>query len=326
LALALTCSLLSSASYCVGSRLDPDLKFLDAGRAPTGDEAFTAYPIEYALKSVARDDVIFLGDSVCHFGIDPERFRKITGLSAFNLASYGFMGPVGFPITAKAYFSRHPKPRALVLCVSAISFDVDPALGGGSIPDRFEVAYAPEVGFGSAHLTLAQLTRSGVHAATGWAMGAGDVRELPLMGMEKETYRTLQKRWLATKGFFPLPDGVNVRHRIDLLPPVAFIRNDWDCGIQRLVEECAAAGVPLVIRFCPLSDEFKSIDVSPVERWADDFRKRFPTVTIATPTVLWYAPSLSWDGIHLNAAGVEKFMPVVAADVKSALGRRDVRP
>jgi lysophospholipase L1-like esterase len=28
-----------------------------------------------------------------------------------------------------------------------------------------------------------------------------------------------------------------------------------------------------------------------------------------------------WDGIHLNAAGVEKFMPVVAKDVEAVLGK-----
>src|SRR5579859_6113672 len=90
-----TAATLFSTAYAIGRHAEPELRFLEAGRPPTGDEAVCAYPIEYALGSSDHSDVIFLGDSVCHFGVDPVRFEKITGLSAFNLASFGFLGPVG---------------------------------------------------------------------------------------------------------------------------------------------------------------------------------------------------------------------------------------
>jgi hypothetical protein len=106
---------------------------------------------------------------------------------------------------------------------------------------------------------------------------------------------------------------------------VALIRDDWDAGIRRLAGECSAFHVPLLIRFAPLSTEFRQErDYTPVERWAEMVRASHVGIAVASPALEWYSPELSWDRVHLNAAGVEKFMPVVAADVMSAV--RDARP
>jgi hypothetical protein len=37
--------------------------------------------------------------------------------------------------------------------------------------------------------------------------------------------------------------------------------------------------------------------------------------------IAWYDRSLSWDRVHLNRAGVGKYMPLVAKDVQAALGK-----
>jgi hypothetical protein len=37
--------------------------------------------------------------------------------------------------------------------------------------------------------------------------------------------------------------------------------------------------------------------------------------------VLAYARQFMWDAQHLNAAGVEKFMPIVVQDVQAALSQ-----
>ena len=47
----------------------------------------------------------------------------------------------------------------------------------------------------------------------------------------------------------------------------------------------------------------------------------YRAMIVARPAVLWYDPELLWDSLHLNAAGVEKFMPVVAKDFESVLGK-----
>jgi hypothetical protein len=44
---------------------------------------------------------------------------------------------------------------------------------------------------------------------------------------------------------------------------------------------------------------------------------------VVLAVILPYDQSLMWDSIHINAAGVGKFMPTVARDVQAALGRHD---
>src|SRR5580704_17147046 len=124
--------ILGIVTYRWGATTDTEMRFLDQGRAPTSDEAFVSCPIEYSLHSREANDVIFLGDSVCRYGIDPNQFQRLSGLKAFNLGSFGFLGPSGYAITARTYFANHPKPQAVVLCMSAISFAADPETGGGS--------------------------------------------------------------------------------------------------------------------------------------------------------------------------------------------------
>jgi hypothetical protein len=315
--IASTLLLFSAGSYCIGRSTPTALRFLELGRAPTGDEAFATYPVEYALHSTEANDVIFLGDSVCLHGLDPRPFEKLTSLKAFNLGSFGYMGPVGYPIVANAYFLNHPKPRAVVLCVSALSFDVDAEIHGGSAPRRFEDAYGPEVGAAS---PLIRLVRIGSQSTRNWLCGSPDVRDVPLNGMENETYRSYQRRWEASRGYLGLPGDHGKAHLLGAFADVAQIQDDWDRGIGRLADECELFGVPLIIRFAPLSTEFRQgRDYTPVERWAERVKGARPGIIIARPALQWYDPALSWDRVHLNAAGVEKFMPVVAKDVQSVL-------
>jgi len=308
--------ILGFVTYRWGAATDTELRFLDQGRAPTSDEAFVACPIEYSLHSREANDVIFLGDSVCRYGIDPNQFQRLSGLKAFNLGSFGFLGPSGYAITARTYFANHPKPQAVVLCVSAISFAADPETGGGSIPRRFEDAYGPET-----LQSIPQYTgfaKLGARSFENWFNGT-DVRDSALIGMERDTYRTFQKRWLESRGYFALPGVHGNPHLVEAFSGEKLILEDWNRGVCRLADECAAADVPLVVRYCPLSTEFKGADYSPVEQWADEFASTHPSAVVSRPTLLWYDPLLSWDRVHLNAAGVANFMPVVAKDVQVAL-------
>jgi hypothetical protein len=314
-----TFSAISTAAYWAGRGVPTDLRFLESNRAPTRDEAFVACPVEYALHSSEANDVIFLGDSVCLHGLDPYTFEKLTSLKAFNLGSFGFVGPVGYPIVARAYFLNHPKPRAVVLCVSALSFDVDPEKHGGSIPRRFENAYGPELGAAS---QFAKLVRIGSQSGRNWLCRWQDVRDVPLYAMQDETYRSYQRRWAASRGYVVLPGTHGKLHQLEEFAKVAQIRDDWNLGIGRLADECKSFAVPLIIRFAPLSTELRQgRDYAPVERWAESVKALRPEIIMAQPALQWYDVALSWDRVHLNVAGVEKFMPVVARDVKAALSK-----
>jgi hypothetical protein len=314
---------LSAIAYRVGRSTDTELRFLEPGRPPTYDEAFIVCPIEHALRSRDANDVIFLGDSVCQHGIDPVRFEKLTGLTAYNLGSRSYFGPNGYWMTARAYLSRHPKPRAFVLCVCAFSFRADPDFANGAVPKRFTEAYGPEVGSVAPQDSFLPFVRFGARALGNWISPQADIRDLPLDGMQKETFRTLRQRTDASHGQLALEGPHGPLKVVGRAPDDdILIREEWDWGVRRLAEECATVGVPLLIRFCPLSTDFeRTRDYSALERWADGFAKRCPQTSIGRPILLWYAPSLSWDRVHLNAAGVEKFMPVVAKDVRAALSR-----
>src|SRR5579863_8831998 len=98
------------AAYCE--------RFLPSSRPPDWNDAIATIPIEYALNSTETNDVVFFGDSAPLYAIDPIYFEELTGLKAYNLASFRHLSVNGFLLTAQAYLARHPAPRLVVLCVS----------------------------------------------------------------------------------------------------------------------------------------------------------------------------------------------------------------
>jgi hypothetical protein len=316
---------LSAIAYRVGSTTDSELRFLESGRPPTFDEAFIACPIEHALRSHDTNDVIFLGDSVCQHGIDPVRFEKLTGITSYNLGCRSYFGRFGYWLTARAYLLKHPKPRAVVLCLCAMSFHADPDFQNGEVPRRFIEAYGPEVGTVARRDSVLPFIRFGARAIRNWISPEADIRDLPLDGIQKETFRMLRSRTDASRGYVALAGPHGPLKVVETAPGDVLIRDEWDEGVRRLAEECASAGVPFLIRFCPLSTDFeRARDYSPIERWADGFQKRCPHTAIGRPVLVWYDFSLSWDRVHLNNAGVEKFMPLVAKDVERLLAESEV--
>jgi hypothetical protein len=292
---------------------------LHGGFAPLVDEAFLAYPVEYALRSNEANDVIFLGDSTCHDDIDPARLR---GLRSYNLGSLGSIGPLGILLTANGYLSHHPKPRAAVLCVSPLRFEVSTDSAGGHVVRRFMASYGPQVpGIVPLHESVEYFVKCGARCFTDRG-GAGVLWDGPLRGLESETYRSLEKRTRANRGFFALPKEHGGRWNVEMPAPPKLILPEWDDGIRRLAETCESANVPLIIRFAPIWDgASKSRDFGQLETWAQKLEGAFPCVTVSRPIIIAWDRDAMWDGLHLNARGVDRFMPVVAKDVQAALGK-----
>jgi len=77
----------------------------------------------------------------------------------------------------------------------------------------------------------------------------------------------------------------------------------------------------MIVQFLPVSDELRTArDFRPLMDWCASMERDYPVVVVSRPAVLWYDRELLWDSLHLNAACVEKFMPVVAKDMQSVLG------
>jgi hypothetical protein len=325
-AVAASVVLLSASSYCVGRRVDPELRFLEPRRAPTPEEAATIYPIEYALRTSDANDVIFLGDSACRHDIDPVAFEKLTGLSAYNLGMLGMTGPQADVITLKAYLTKHPAPRLVVLCLSAISLvfgDRPDNPEENPLPERFVADYGPCVdGFSPASVPF--FIRAGALSARARLLvicGNQDVRELPFLDgrLKGETYRTMQVKLRRSRGFWALSD--DNKHR----PPAGGsthleVHADWDSGIRSTAKTCNDIGARLLICFAPIAAEYSNTrDFSQVDRWTRELESSDSHIAVARPIVTPYEPRFMWDAIHLNAAGVAKFMRVVAKDVQSVL-------
>ena len=318
---------MSAASYCVGRSTDSELRFFEPRRSPTIDEALVACPIEYALRSDERNDVIFLGDSTSRAGIDPICFERLSGLRAFNLASQGRIGPMGFLITGKAYLSHHPRPRLVVLGMSPLAFEYGEAeiadKMNSTMQARFEANYGPEV---PGLIPLSQsityfIQRGSLSAWSAVSIGfrgtALDVRDLPVVSgrdtTPSMTFRSIQQSVLKSRGFWPVGGDHAPRPEIESPGEPAKIQAEWDRSVRLLAVTCQDCGVPLLIRFSPMPRDLSHVkDFSTIEEWSQNVQATYPNVHIGRPTLLWYDPALCWDHIHLNAHGVAAYMVELA--------------
>jgi len=328
---SVTLCMFSALGYFVGRNTPAELRFLEPRRAPTMDEAIITYPVEYSLRSQEKNDAIFVGDSTCRSGIDPAEFERLTGLRAYNLGSQGKAGPMAYTLTAMAYLSKHPAPRVVVYCISPVVFDFGHTRDD-SMRDRLLANYGPEVpGLFPWTQSILYFIKRGSVTALGapWAWIAGrreDVREVPLVGMEMDTYRTLGERTLDAKGYGRLPGRHYSKiHRMKDLglewqgKPVA-IPDEWTRGAEQLAETCQERGIPVLLRFSPLPAHCAPTrDFSPLTKWSESLARSCPGLTVGSPILLWYDWSLCWDTYHVNSEGVAKFTSAVAAEVRAVV-------
>lgn len=208
----------------------------------------------------------------------------------------------------------------MVLAVTPFCVETDPtSLGSGEYSDRLESAYGPELG-------RSPIASAGFMAKRGAVslFAGADVRDLPLLGHERESYRTREQETRASRGFFCLPGTHGKGQGVPLERPERPVHADWDRGIKDMAKACAEDGVVLLIRFMPIAaDVSNARDWTQLEVWARDLESTHANVRVARPIMLPYDQSLMWDSIHINAAGVGKFMPTVARDVQAALGRHE---
>jgi len=313
--------------YRAGREIDSDLRFLEPRRPPTNDEAIVAYPVEYALRSTEKNDVIFVGDSTCRCDVDPIQFGHVSGLRAYNLGSLGSVGPSGLLITAEAYLLRHPRPQVVVLCVTPVAFEYDGVELAerirSDLPLRLEANYGPEVpDLMPLQESLRYFIKRGSLSLWSdvWALDAQarvDVRDLPMVGRGGDSFRTAQRKLQDSRGFDPLL-GLHGK-RIQLDTPGRPVRIDatWDRSVRLLEERCESLGIPLLIRFSPMPrDLSQEKDFTPVEEWAHDLQDAYPRLHFGLPILLWYDWELCYDNLHLNAPGIEVYMKLLAKDVR----------
>jgi|SRR5580704_13898354 hypothetical protein len=309
----------SVIAYCAGRSIDTELRFLTPGRAPTPEEASVIYPIEYALHTTERNDVILIGDSTCRHDVDP----ALMGMPAYNLGVMGMTGPQVDLVTLRTYLARHPSPKAVVLCISAYAFEQGnncPEAKG--VGERFVKNYASvadAVSFSAVPLLIQRGAASVGQSAT----NGPDVRDLPFLDarIKGETFRTLQAKLRDARGYWRLPEpSPNAAYVPPWSGEPVVISTDWSLALRDLGALCKSCGAMLLVRVTPMRPDMRTAkDWMPAVEWL----RATHGPKVCEPILTFYEPALCWDHLHLNRAGVEKFTAAVAKDVQAAL--RDVR-
>ena len=226
----------------------------------------------------------------------------------------GPVGPQSIALAVRAYLENHPRPRLVVLCLAPFGMEIDPAVRAGDLGERFLANYGPEVGTGSIWESAAYFIRRGAQTPA----ARDDPRDCPLLHFESETYRTFRQKRHARRGFVPIPGEHGGTGGPDPKLPPALIRDDWAAGVDDIATTCRS--IPLFVIFPPMEEYLKEFrDFSELDRWSDSLEARHENVGVRRPIVVTYPHELMWDPLHLNAAGVAKFMPLVAKDVQAAL-------
>jgi hypothetical protein len=314
-------------------------RFLRLSSTPDGSEAVAAIPMEYALKSTEYNDVIFVGDSAPLYAIDPKCFQDLTGLKAYNLASFRPVSVNGFVIAVQAYLSRHPAPRLVVLCVS-------PEVPGGTdverdFAKRFVRVYGTQIGGKNPAVNaIVQsivnedgyevLIKRGVSIlqddfAYRFQSKTRNVFEEVLLGSDKETYNTFSKRLTESRGYIKPTEPHGKRNHAMNAGVHFAIRPEWDRAVQALLSLTDGVGARLAIRFAPARKDASVENFDEIVSGMRSRQQECPRISI-DPTIRYYDPALCFDLWHLNAVGAEKYTRHLAEDLGSLLGKRGSKP
>ena len=319
-------ALLGGTALSTIRRAPPELRFFDPRRSPTFDETCVVSAMDYALSSEERNDVIFLGDSVCRTGLDPVTFERSTGLHAYNLGIVGDLGPGVMRQILEAYLAKHPKPRLVILCVSPLGLEHDVPWYWIKLRDHFVNCYEGDTRSPrSVAASLGYTVRQGTvlawnRAAPAFKEDLGDVRDAPLIGMEMVTYRGYERLTREKRGHFDLP-GRGPSKNLDRPGGMVLVHDVWNSEGRRLAAACNDAGVALMIRFGPVSAEAtKNLKFERVEHWSHYLQASSPGLLLASDQpILRYPPELCWDYSHPNPQGAQSFTEHVAAEVRLKL-------
>jgi hypothetical protein len=127
------------------------------------------------------------------------------------------------------YLQRHPRPKLVVLCASPFCFEVDIGTAGGDFPERFVANFGPEVsGVVPVVDSLSYFIKRGAVSVLNGS--AREVRDDPLDGFPRETYRTLAQKLAASRGFVSLPGEHGPQRGVDRPGPENIVNADWTNG------------------------------------------------------------------------------------------------
>jgi hypothetical protein len=302
----------------VGTQWD---QFLRPDRSPSPTELGAVIPMDYAVLSHEKNDVIILGDSCPQGGIDPAYFEELTGLRAYNLASFALLGIDGFYVTAQAYLSNHPTPRVIVLSLGPVTLSTGYVHRG--IGAQFVLVYGRKTGFASSDEGYLEPVERGADMVRAFASAFArgyNYRDDELKHLPGETYATLERKAFEQRGYSPPPDGRSRAAHHEFENVRSGVAVEWDRGIRALNRLAESKGARLLVRLAPIRADAAVLNFQDVRIWLQGIAKSEPGVIVRSD-ITYYDPALCWDLKHVNAAGAKKYTKLVADDVLAALGR-----
>ncbi len=149
-----------------------------------------------------------------------------------------------------------------------------------------------------------------------------DLRGETLRGYEGETYWSYRAKVAEGRGFFAIGDGRNKDCRLTNLDLPFTVSGRWSQLVAALDRECEPHGCKLLVLFTPVCRELVARrDMTEANRWFARVAADNPRVATRRSAIWSMADECMFDPVHLNRAGVARFMPIVAADVQAMLGK-----
>jgi hypothetical protein len=282
-----------------------------------------------------------VGDSTLVWGVDTLEFERLTGLRAYNLGSLMMVSIDGMLITTKAYLSKHPAPRVIVLSVSPFIFQYSHV--ESPFAQRFIRTYGRQLGIVNhkVHDTQPVLIKRGATIARDYcsALMSGDFascRDQPLLeDTLGYSYSAFQRKRSELRGHDTPPGDYSpehwVRHETNPIsgtrppvhPPSLPVKPEWDGGVRHIARLADQANILLLVRLAPVPTGNDPHLFADLVSWLNNVQKDFPH-TVIKVEVCYFDVPLFWDLVHLNTRGTKKFTKLVAADVLAAMndGRR----
>jgi hypothetical protein len=320
-----SCLIILIPAYYYGRTVEDKRQFLVNYRDPNLEEYWIGLQMDYVLNSTEYNDILFQGDSSCRYGVDAKLFEDQTELKAFNIGTTAWIGWPTYSLMVERYLEKHPKPRAIVFCVSPFTIsDRDPL--SATYQDRMIWSF----GSGDEETRPKHENHCEYYAKEGIRSVYGSIspKERRYRGdssWEKGMSATvLSSGHDAHRGGFILEgvfSGRKSPDQLDNLEIKPYILEQFN----RFAVLAQQHNILLIVRLMPFWKGTASLTPA-CHNQLKQLEQEFGNVMVIHPDLLGYDPGLFYDDLHLNDLGVAKLTSSLATEIKVIMRQRKIAP
>lgn len=310
------------------------IMLLPLDRAPGDAEAGLVHLLDYAMRSREANDVVFLGDSTCAYGVATNFFQTRTGISAYNLGALGAVGIDGLVVILRHYLEHHPRPRLVVLCVEPHALDIN--YGRSVLRHRLLDIFGAESRkwrwsklsldylADEAKLGMRGLLGTAVQTPTDVQMAGSNAQTTSELWRKLTTLRGYWGAWTTTLDQKNLPPPPSVELPAELADAnlTYDVAGDPDRkkNIEDILHLTSKYDVPLLIRLTPVVAGRNDNDHTKLISWLQSLEQQYPgKFLLGQPGILRYPRAKFGDVLHLNRAGAAQFTAFLSNEIPRCL-------